>query len=314
LTVCIAARAGNVVVAASDRMLTAGDVQFEPTVGSKIVLLSTSIFMMTAGDSAVQAEISSRVTKTVQARILENPDKWWLVSEVADLYVEYYNDVRNKRASDIVLSPLSLDHKSFLSEQHTMNNQLANNIAKELINYELPQVSTIVAGTDPSGTHIYSVHDNVADCVDNIGFVAIGIGSRHASSQFMFARHAWNSPFADSLLLTYIAKRKAEVAPGVGRGTDMVTVGPGLGTFVQIGDHVITRLDERYKEIIDSEMSAFSRAKEEIRSYVEELTREAEEARTSASKSQTASEITDGGSPTPDSKTGRSAEKGGHEE
>ena len=314
MTVCIAARAGNVVVAASDRMLTAGDVQFEPTAGSKIYALSSSIFMMTAGDSAIQAEITSRVLKTVQARILESPDTWWLVSAAADLYVACYNGVRNKRASDIVLSPFSLDHKRFLSEQHMMNSQLVADLAKELINYELPQVATIFAGTDPSGTHIYTVHDNVADCVDNVGFAAIGIGSRHASSQFMFARHAWNSPFADSLLLTYIAKRKAEVAPGVGSGTDMVTVGPGLGTFVQIGDHVITRLDERYKEIIDSEMSAFSRAKEEIRSYVEELTREAEEARTSASKGQTASEITDGGSPTPDSKTGRSAEKAAHEE
>ena len=269
---------------------------------------------MTAGDSAIQAEVSARVTKTVQARILESPDRWWFVSEVADIYVAYYNELRNKRASDIVLSPFSLDHKRFLSEQHMMNSQLVNDLAKELINYQLPSVATIFAGTDPSGTHIYTVRDNGADCADNVGFAAIGIGSRHASSQFMFARHAWNSPFANSLLLTYIAKRKSEVAPGVGSGTDMVTVGPGLGTFVQIGDHVITRLEERYREIIDSETSAFSRAKEEIRSYVEELTREAEEARTSASKGQTASEITDGGSPAPDPKTGRSAEKVGHEE
>ena len=38
LTVCIAARAGNVVVAASDRMLTAGDVQFEPTAARRLLL------------------------------------------------------------------------------------------------------------------------------------------------------------------------------------------------------------------------------------------------------------------------------------
>jgi ATP-dependent protease HslVU (ClpYQ) peptidase subunit len=313
LTVCIAARAGNVVVAASDRMLTAGDVQFEPTIGSKVVLLTTSIFMMTAGDSAIQAEICSRVMKTVHARILEASERWWLVSEVADLYVLYYNEVRNKRASDIVLSPFSLDHKSFLSEQHMMNSELANNLAKELINYDLPPVETIVAGTDPAGTHIYTVSGNIVDCVDSIGFAAIGSGSRHASSQFMFARHAWNSPFADSLLLTYIAKRKAEVAPGVGIGTDMVTVGPGLGTFVKIGDHVIARLNEGYKEVIESETLAFSHAKEEIRSYVEELTRQAE-ARTSSSMGQTTSEIIDGGSPIVDPKAARSAEKGEREE
>jgi hypothetical protein len=65
MTVCIAARAERIVIGATDRMLTAGDVQFEPSAGSKIILLSSSIFMMTAGDAALQAEISGMVLKEI---------------------------------------------------------------------------------------------------------------------------------------------------------------------------------------------------------------------------------------------------------
>jgi hypothetical protein len=69
VTVCIAARSENTIVGASDRMLTAGDIQFEPSAGTKIFGLSQSLFMMTAGDSAVQAEITQMVHAEVGGRI-----------------------------------------------------------------------------------------------------------------------------------------------------------------------------------------------------------------------------------------------------
>ena len=57
MTVCIAARSGATIVAAADRMLTAGDVQFESTSGIKIQPLSNLAFIMTAGDAALSAEL-----------------------------------------------------------------------------------------------------------------------------------------------------------------------------------------------------------------------------------------------------------------
>jgi hypothetical protein len=96
MTVCIAARAGNMVVAASDRMLTSGDVQFEPSAGTKIYSLSNSMFVMTAGDAALQAEITGLVMREIVARIRTDPKDWWLVSEAAYVYVRHYNQIRNK--------------------------------------------------------------------------------------------------------------------------------------------------------------------------------------------------------------------------
>jgi hypothetical protein len=200
----------------------------------------------------LQAEITGMVLMEISDRIRDEPQNWWRVSEAADLYVKYYNQVRNKRAANAILSPLNLTAESFSENQKNMSTDLVSSIAKELLNYEIPHVSAIFGGLDLAGAHIYTVYNNEANCVDNVGFASIGIGARHASSHFMFARHAWNSPFTDTLLLTYYAKRKSEVAPGVGRGTDILMVGPALGTLNVVGDHVIEKLEQEYSKAIRS--------------------------------------------------------------
>lgn len=294
MTVCVVARAGNFIVGAADRMLTSGDVQFEPSAGMKIVVLTRSIFMMTAGDSALQTEVSGRVYKEVSERITVEPSRWWYVSEAVDVYIRHYNEIKKKRAENQILAPLGLTLVDFQNDQRSMSDQLVNDIAKELLNFELASGATIIAGLDPDGPHIYAIYDNEPRCLDGVGFASVGSGSRHASSQFMLARHAWNADFADTLMLTYYAKRKAEVAPGVGRGTDMVVVGPELNSFTPIGDHVIHKLDQEYNRIVQSEASAFSRAKARMRTYVVDITSQAQ-ASAAASGGQQASPPADGG-------------------
>jgi 20S proteasome alpha/beta subunit len=297
VTVCIAARAGSFIFGASDRMLTSGDVQFEPSAGTKIYLLSNSIFMMTAGDAALQAEIVGMVSRAIAERIIKEPTNWWKVSEAADLYVKYYNVIRNKRAEDAILSPLQMDGPAFIANHRMLSDQLANDLARELLNFEMPNVAAIFAGIDPDGPHIYVIRDNQSNCVDNVGFAAIGIGGRHASSQFMFARHAWNSPLPETLFLTYYAKKKAEVAPGVGKGTDMVMVGPTLTTLTALGGHVLEKLENEYQKVIIAENNAFSEARGEMAKYVEELNRQAEATATIAADTQTAPGTADGKAP-----------------
>jgi hypothetical protein len=207
VTVCIAARAGQFVFGTTDRMLTAGDVQFEPPAAAKTLLVSNSIFVMTAGDSGFQGQILTLVLKEVGERILQNPAEWWLVRDVADVYIKYYNQIRKKRAADALLNPLYLDEHSFIANQNLINDRLLNDTARELLNFRMPSVSAIFAGHDPVGPHIYVVSESdanslEANCLDGIGFAAIGSGGRHASSQIMFARHAWNAPMAETLFLT----------------------------------------------------------------------------------------------------------------
>jgi 20S proteasome alpha/beta subunit len=63
MTVCVAviAHSKDVVLGMSDRMLTAGDVQFQAST-SKIWPVTNSIVMMAAGDIGTQNEIHTELT------------------------------------------------------------------------------------------------------------------------------------------------------------------------------------------------------------------------------------------------------------
>lgn len=83
MTVCIAAIfEERAVVGASDRLLTAGDVQFEPDM-SKVKKLTNSILAMTAGDAWLQAEIIDHVKRAVGFAVAGAPEVWLDVGLVA---------------------------------------------------------------------------------------------------------------------------------------------------------------------------------------------------------------------------------------
>src|SRR5262249_27984640 len=89
-------------------------------------------------------------------------------------------------------------------------------------------------------------------------------------SQFMFARHAGTRQFAETQLLTYTAKRRAEVAPGVGPDTDMFAVF-GLGGYSTLPPHEVERLKALYGELKEAQDAATTKADEAAKKYIEEL-------------------------------------------
>jgi hypothetical protein len=255
-------------------MVTAGDIQFEPP-SEKIVFLTSSIAVMGAGDSAFHHEVLTDVMKEVVAKTELEPNEWWNVRDVADVYLKYGNMGKLKRAEAALLAPLGLDRTSFLQAQKTMDAGLVDSIARDLIGFQVPDTQVIIAGVDNYNgngcTHIYALFNDYISCDDVIGFRAIGSGARHAESQFMLARHAWNNTPSDTLLLAYCAKKNAEIAPGVGSETDMVMIGPGVGKNTRMNDTTMTNLDEAYRKI-KSESDRIQRdANAEIARYVDSL-------------------------------------------
>jgi len=305
VTVCVAALCeGGNIFGASDRMLTAGDVQFEPDAG-KIRELTTSIALMTAGDSSLQTEIIARVSSEVVARIDADPKNWWLVKDVADLYAKHYGAVKRERSERSILAPLGLTHDSFVARQATMADSFIRNLTTELINFSMPSVATIITGSDPVGEHIYVVGEGDVECLDAVGFAAIGIGRWHANSQFMFAGHDRFKPIPETLLLTYAAKRRAEVSPGVGEGTDMFTIGSRLGSYVRINQQVVTDLGTIYKRTRSASRKAIEKGNLEVRKYVENL------AGTATPQEQEATPPDKGGTAPPDPKELRNSAQEG---
>jgi hypothetical protein len=274
VTVCIAARAGGLLIGASDRMLTSGDIEFEPNVSSKIVPVTPSIMAMSAGDASFNAEITLAVNSSVTNRKMGSPNLF-PVKDAADLFVEGRSVIKQKRASTELLSPLGLTLNEFMRSQRDMDSNIVENLTRDLINYDVPNTSTIVLGIDATGPHIYIIDDGNVRCNDSIGFAAIGIGARHAESQFMLQRHSWNSSLVDALLLTYVAKKRSEVAPGVGKGTDMFIVQPapvlGNVNIVGITPDVIERLDQIYQSITESERRSLDDARQQTQNFVTEV-------------------------------------------
>jgi hypothetical protein len=223
VTVCVAAMSdgGDRVFGASDRMLTGRDVEFEPS-QTKILGLTRSIAILVAGDTAMQIEVLHKVRADVKARVQAEPDNWWNVSDVADLYSRYYNEARSRRSENAILAPLGLSRTSHLDRQQQLSSELVIQIADKLTKYESPRVQAIVMGVDTTGGHIYVCDNGTITCQDAVGFASIGIGYWHANSQFMFGGHTKYKAMPETLLMTYFAKKRAELG----------IFGPTLSTLV----------------------------------------------------------------------------------
>lgn len=278
MTVCVAAicENNNTILGASDRMLTAGNVQFQPP-ASKTYQLTTAIVAMVAGEMTIQAEIISGLQSRINALIGQDPPPDWLnVKDVALMYAELYNAIKARRGENDILIPLGLTLDTFISRQRELAPELVSSIATELIGKSLPGTGAIVTGVDRTGAHIFVVDNGKVSCHDAAGFAAIGAGWYHASSHLMFSRHGKNGTLSRTLLLTYTAKKRAEVAPGVGVVTDMFAV-RGLGNYFVIGDHVIQEFQKRYDKAVVGHAKVESIAERKADEYIKEITKPAEQ-------------------------------------
>lgn len=284
VTVCVAAICDGIIIfGASDRMITSGDIQFEPE-QPKLVSISSSIVAQIAGDASIQSEIMQKVFADVGKRIQSAPTEWWNVRDVAELYRHYYEELRLMHAEHDILAPLGLDRNTWFTKQREMDSGLVKNIATELMNYDWPETATIFSGIDMSGAHIYVARNGAISCQDSVGFAVIGVGERHAGSQMMFAKHSRYKLVPETLLLVYSAKKRAEVAPGVGNGTDMFAIGPSPGSYSSISEEILNGLEEIYRKEQESHQEAAKDARLEVEHYVKEIAAKQAPAETQTAK------------------------------
>lgn len=268
MTVCIAAiYASDSIVGASDRLVTAGDVEFEPA-SAKVQMLTNSIVAMTAGDANLSAEILGFVRAEIATHVSANPSQWLTVREVADRYCFHWAEAKRRRAELQILRPLGLDTSRLATEAATMNPASYQYLANGVLSFGLPYSAVILAGVDQSGPHIYVVTNGQPAVADSVGFAAIGIGSRHAESQLMAAQYAPTMSVATSLTLVHLAKVRAEVAPGVGSNTDMFVIGPALGSYMALRDPIMPYLRDQADRMRQDEASALASAQDGMRDFI----------------------------------------------
>jgi len=247
MTVCVAAICEKThVVGLADKMLSTDDVQVQPQ-QSKIVRLTSSVFAMYAGDVALATELLAEITT--------EPQNWWLVADVAELWRDAYIKHRAKRAEATILAPLGLTSDTFISRQKELSDSFVSRLTTELVNFGIDGVSVIFGGIDSTGPHLYLATNADIGCCDGIGFIAIGSGSYHARSQMLFAGHTASASLSRGMASLYMAKRRAEVAPGVGDETDSAIL-LTLGQLTTINDEAMVTLrsasDEEMKKVAEA--------------------------------------------------------------
>jgi hypothetical protein len=262
-------------------MITVGDVQFEPAT-RKIFPLTSSIFALTSGESSVNAEIIAGATADVNKRLAAD-ESWMTVEEAARIVGRQIQIYTTRLADFEILGPLGLSRSAFL--QHQKSHWFQDTFDK-LFTIDSGS-DIIVAGVDQSGGHIWKIDGRGKPwCHDPAAFAAIGIGQRHAESQFQFGRHHSYAPFSRTLFLAYKAKRRSEVAPGVGRiFTDMCVVS-GLGAFTPLLFEDIDFLETLYMSLLTAERDMAKRHEDEMDGKFQQMAEAAKAAREAADASE----------------------------
>jgi hypothetical protein len=229
MTVCIAAICdnGQRIVVAADRMLTFMsplNLEFE-TEEKKIEQLANGCVALASGNTAYATEILQAVKQKIGGNA--TPE----FQAVAEAMKGDYAATKMRKAYEtIILHHLGLDFDSFQKKGGTLPAYLKPQAQtfQQMIalsgQFNL-QVDILLAGIDDVGAHLCLVtHPGTLLSLERQSYSAIGSGGIHATIYLSLSAHTSHKGLLETVWNVFAAKKAAEVAPGVGRGTDLVVV------------------------------------------------------------------------------------------
>lgn len=235
---------GTAAITASDRMITAADVQYEP-LQQKIAFFDKTMVLV-AGDIAIHSQAILDTAKQVRDRKMAPYD-------IAQIYGRAVQAANRKRAENEILGPLGLNTDTFLAQQKEFSESFVQMITGQLQNHRPIDTEALVVGSDGERAHIYSVDAYGNDTnLNAVGFGAIGIGAWHAKSRLMQAGHVSARNLAPTLATLFAAKKNAEIAPGVGSYTDInIVLKDGVFPLWERAGPELHRLYRKYSLELD---------------------------------------------------------------
>lgn len=269
MTVCIAAVCNigpdrpAFVIAAADRMITIGEIEYEPT-QTKSVFFADNTIGLFAGDMQLHAAVVPKVHMRIKEALHEKPENI-NVSQIAEFYAEEFAFYRRSLAEREILVPRGLSFDRFLTRQSTMAHWQVNDLDARLASFFIGSTA-IITGIDPSGAHIYKITDpGVAMCFNTPFFTCAGAGESLATTQFMVGRYDKTWPIEKALWLTFTAKARAEMAGGVGSQTDLVIIASGRVHVAT--DNEKSLLYKLFRQTSEKEEAAAREAESAVRDY-----------------------------------------------
>ncbi len=235
--------ANTAAVVASDRMVTLGGlIEFDHSAPKSTKLGKTAVGLV-AGDALSGATLLRGL-----ADVHPNDTR---IADLAGTLATAYQQVRLSRAEAAILQPRGLTLASFYDSHQRLLGPIVGGIDQALMGFDLG-LQILLVGVDDHGSHLYTVSNpgGQYDTHDVIGFAAIGSGSLHALQSMIGFRHATSQDLKETLFRAYAAKRRSEVAPGVGRETDILVVdGTGVG---RLDADTLAELEKLYTRYTDS--------------------------------------------------------------
>ena len=229
MTICIGAICdnGKACVVAADREITvpAINLEFEHA-DKKIEDVVSGCVVMSSGDALLASQIIERTRSTLGGSSQK-------VDKVAERLRDTYKAIHLERAENVILHPRGFTLKEFKERGAQIPAQAYLNLDQSLFNFGIGAVEFLVAGVDSTGAHIFRIHySGVAggdwmEWCDRLGYRTIGSGSSHASISLALEGQHRRLSAAETLYNVYSAKRNSEVAPGVGKATDIVILTTG---------------------------------------------------------------------------------------
>jgi hypothetical protein len=257
VTICIAAicDSGESVVVASDRMITAGFLALEyEHPGPKLERVSPCIVGLTAGDALIVTELFRGCRGRIEE--LQSP----AVGKVAEVVKDQFVDLRKRQVEELYLLPRGLTLKEFYREGYM--NRLPDQVAFTLdsdMSKERLNLDVIIAGVDDTGAHIYGIDDpGSVRCYDRIAYHGVGSGLTHALLTLAANQYCQERNINETVFLVFEAKKKAELAPGVGSATEMGIVTGGR--LVELSDEHKGQLQEIYTQKVAPQLEHVEKA------------------------------------------------------
>lgn len=225
------------VILISDRMVTTsnGSLAFEHE--AKCAFAASNALVLTAGSIHEPELITSTQT--------EMKGKASLV-EIAESLAKNYRKVRRKRVEHEVLEEMGiLSFDDFYNRQNSLHENVVLELTRKIEKYDLG-LHLLLGGVDEKA-HLYRISEpGTYRSFDELGFCCIGSGDRHADPVFAFYGFSPRLSVAEALSIAFEAKKRAEMAGGVGRQTDAWLI-EKKGVF-EITSETIKKLEEAHAE------------------------------------------------------------------
>ena len=183
------------VIGLTDRMLTSADMTLtferdEP----KIEVITNKSAVLTAGTLDEPDLIREAKEK---ARGKEH------IREIAEIFKEAYQNLRTKHIVDEILNPLAgiRTFEEYHEKQKVIHDSLVFDLNERIRKYDVG-LTLLLIGMDDQGGHIVQIaNPGMWRSYDNLGFLCLGMGDRHADNVFAWYKYQSAIPLNDAIYI-----------------------------------------------------------------------------------------------------------------